>query len=82
MRGRTLRGEARVVPGDSPEFREAIEATLRRIPWLGSQLGLSRRATAAPGEQQWRAIARGAAMVEIALAAASGGAPKKPSGSP
>jgi deazaflavin-dependent oxidoreductase (nitroreductase family) len=68
LRGRRRVGEARVVPGGSPEFREAIQATLRRLPWLARQLGVSRHESAEPGEDRWRAIARDTAVVRIDLA--------------
>ena len=35
VHGRTLRGRAWVVPDDSEEFRDAIEATFHRLPFLG-----------------------------------------------
>ena len=38
IRGRDRRGQARVVPRDTPEFREAIAETLRRLPFLGGTL--------------------------------------------
>lgn len=68
LRGRMLRGEARVVPGDSAEFREAIEATLRRLPWLRRQLGFPRRGADGPSEADWHAVARDTVVVRIALA--------------
>ena len=67
VRGEPLRGEARVVPADTPEFREAIEATLRRMPWLARQFGIAYRRGGALGDAQWRIVAERAAVVRIAL---------------
>jgi deazaflavin-dependent oxidoreductase (nitroreductase family) len=38
VRGKALRGRARVVPSDTPEFREAVAETLRRLPFLAGTL--------------------------------------------
>ena len=35
VRGRTLHGEAELVPPGSDAFRSCSERTLRRMPWLG-----------------------------------------------
>ena len=67
VRGRTLRGRARVVPSDAPEFREAIAATLRRLPVLGRQFGITSPHGSAFSEAQWRTLAAQAVLVVIAL---------------
>jgi deazaflavin-dependent oxidoreductase (nitroreductase family) len=38
LRGEARRGVARLVPRESPAFRESVETILRRLPWLRSQL--------------------------------------------
>lgn len=68
--GRARRGEARVLPPGSPEFRKAMEASLRRIPFLGRQFGIAYRRGQPLAPEQWRRIEAGAAVVEIALAPA------------
>lgn len=78
LRGRLLAGEARVVPGGSPRFREAIQETLRRIPSMGPQLGVSGHAAAPPSEAQWRAIADQAVVVEITVAPVEGATGSRP----
>jgi hypothetical protein len=65
--GRERRGEARVLPPDSPEFREAMEASLRKIPFLGRQFGIAYRRGQPLAPEQWQRIAREAAVVAIAL---------------
>jgi deazaflavin-dependent oxidoreductase (nitroreductase family) len=68
LRGERLRGEARVVAGDTLEFREAVEATFRRLPWLGRQFGVDYRPGRGLGEEQWQQLAGESALVKIALA--------------
>jgi len=67
LRGRVLRGQARLVPGESPEFREVAEATFQRLPRLGGQFGIAYDRTRGLTEEQWRTVAREGALVRIAL---------------
>ncbi len=68
LRGKVVRGEARVVGGGSEEFRAAVDATLRRLPWLGRQLGVAHERGAGLGPAQWRTLADETAVVKITLA--------------
>lgn len=79
LRGRLLAGEAWVVPADSAEFREAIELTLTRMPWLGRQLGVSRGAGSEPRDACWPEVARSTAVVRIDLGSHGGVRPTLPS---
>jgi hypothetical protein len=67
LRGRLLRGRARVLPADSAEFRQRADASFRRsrvIPWIfGVAFDPRRGLTDAQVEQ----LAQGAAIVEITL---------------
>ena len=67
LRGRERRGDARLVPGDSEEFRDALDATFQRLPRLGRQFGIAydRRRGLTP--EQWRQLAGEAALVKIRL---------------
>jgi len=67
VRGERLRGEARVVPADTPEFRDAVEATLQRMPWLARQFGVAYRRGARLDDAQWHTVAGQATVVRIAL---------------
>jgi deazaflavin-dependent oxidoreductase (nitroreductase family) len=67
VRGERLRGVARVVAGDTPEFRNAIEATLHRMPWLARQFGVVYQRGHGLGDAQWQTVAGQAAVVRIAL---------------
>lgn len=67
LRGRRLRGEGHVLAADSAEFRDAIEATFRRLPRLAGQFGVAyRRGEPLTGEQ-WRRVAHAGAVVRIDL---------------
>ena len=67
LRGRTLRGRARLVPSESPTFYEAIEQTLRRVPGLGRQFEIryDRRTGITPAQR--RMLAASAVVVSIDL---------------
>jgi hypothetical protein len=67
LRGRQRRGDARLVPGDSEEFRETVDAVFERLPRLGRQFGISydRRRGLTP--EQWRTVAAEGALVKITL---------------
>lgn len=67
LRGRTRTGRARVVPGDAAEFREAVDATLRRLPSLGRQFGIAYERGAGLGDAQWRTVATNGALLKIVL---------------
>ena len=67
VRGATLRGQARVVPSDTQEFRVAMAETLRRLPFLGRQFGISSPRGSALTEAHWRTLAAEAVLVAIAL---------------
>jgi deazaflavin-dependent oxidoreductase (nitroreductase family) len=69
LRGETRRGEARVVPTDSARFRDVLDATLRRLPSLGRQFGIAYDRRRGLTDEQWRAAAADAALVEITLGA-------------
>lgn len=67
LRGETLKGTAHVVPTDSQEFRDVLEETLRRLPWLGRQFGIEYDRRTALTDEQVRTVATDAALVEITL---------------
>jgi len=67
VRGERLRGEARVLPGDTPEFRDAVEETFRRLPWLARQFGIVYRRGRRLDAEQWQTVCGEAALVRIAL---------------
>ena len=67
VRGRWLSGTGRVLAGDSPEFREAVEATFARLPRLAGQFGVHYRRGEPLGPEQWAVVAREGAVVEIEL---------------
>jgi deazaflavin-dependent oxidoreductase (nitroreductase family) len=67
LRGEVRRGEARVVPTDSREFREVVDRTLRRLPSLGGQFGIAYDRRRGLTDDQWRTVAADAALVEISL---------------
>ena len=67
LRGRQRSGEARLVPGESEEFREAVEATFQRLPSLGRQFGLAYDRRQGLSPEQWRTVAAEGALVRIAL---------------
>jgi len=67
VRGERLRGEARVVPADTTEFRDAVEETFRRMPWLARQFGIVYRRGRRLDAAEWQTVAGQAAVVRIAL---------------
>lgn len=67
VRGRVLYGEARGVPGTSAEFREAVEATFRRLPRLAGQFGIAYERSRGLTPEQCRRVAEEGALVQIAL---------------
>ena len=67
IRGETRHGEAHVVPTDTREFRDVLDRTLRRLPFLGRQFGIDYDRRQGLTEEQWKAVAADAALVEIAL---------------
>ena len=67
LRGRELRGRARVVPPGSEAFRRHAEASFRRMPWLGSQFGIDTRRGTGLSEAQVLHLGREGAIVGIEL---------------
>jgi carbon monoxide dehydrogenase subunit G len=67
LRGEALKGTAHVVPTDSQEFRDVLEETLRRLPWLGRQFGIEYDHQRGLTDDQRRTVGSDAALVEIAL---------------
>jgi len=67
VRGRRLVGEGRVLTGDGEEFRDAVEATFRRLPRLAGQFGIAYQRGQRIGEEQWRTVAAEGAVVRIEL---------------
>jgi hypothetical protein len=67
VRGRVLRGDARLVPGESEAFRAAVESSFRRLPRLAGQFGIAydRRIGITP--DQLRQLAEEGAVVEVTL---------------
>ncbi len=68
VRGRRLTGEGRVLAGDSAEFRDAVEATFRRLPRLAGQFGITYARRQGLSAEQWRTVAAEGAVVRITLA--------------
>lgn len=67
VRGRTLRGEGRLLPGESEEFRDAVDATFRRLPSLSAQFGIAYDRGQGLSAAQWRTVASEGALVKIEL---------------
>ncbi len=67
LRGRYRRGEARLVPGDSEEFRDTVDATFQRLPRLGGQFGIAYDKRRGLTPEQWRTVAAEGALVKITL---------------
>jgi len=67
LHGRERTGEARLVPGESEEFRAAVEATFQRLPRLGGQFGIRFDRRQGLTSEQRRTVAAEAALVKIAL---------------
>lgn len=72
LRGERRRGEARVVDAGSDRFREVVEATLRRLPMLGKQLGIDYDRHRGLTEKQRRTVASEAVLIEITLTGPAG----------
>ena len=70
VRGRTLRGRARVLPPGSEAFRAAFDATFRRLPALGRQFGIRYDRTSGLTAAQCRTVAEDGAAVVIDVAGA------------
>jgi F420H(2)-dependent quinone reductase len=67
LRGRERTGEARLVRGESEEFRAAVEATFQRLPRLGGQFGIAYDRSRGLTPEQWRTVAAEGVLVRIAL---------------
>jgi deazaflavin-dependent oxidoreductase (nitroreductase family) len=67
VRGRMLTGVARVVPAESKEFSDAIDATFRRMPGLGRQFGIEYDRERGLTEEQWRRVGEDGAVVKVEL---------------
>ncbi len=67
LRGQALRGEARVVPGPSEEFRAAMERTFQRLPFMGRQFGIAYDRRSGLTDDQWRTVADEGALVKIVI---------------
>jgi len=69
LRGRSLRGEASLVPPESARFRTAIEGTFARLPALGGQFGIRYDRAIGLTESQCRTVAADGVVVSIDLGA-------------
>jgi deazaflavin-dependent oxidoreductase (nitroreductase family) len=67
LRGRHLNGEASVVAPESPHFRERLEASFRRMPWLGRQFGVRFDAKSGLSGDQLGALRTTSAVVQVSL---------------
>ncbi len=67
VHGRMLHGEARVVPGSSEEFRAAMDATFRRLPFMGRQFGINYARRTGLSDDQWKTVADAGAVVKIVV---------------
>ena len=67
LRGRSVHAEAVVVEPDSQEFRERVEASFRRMPWLGRQFGIRYDKRAGLGDEQLAPLRRTCAVVRVTL---------------
>lgn len=74
LRGRETSGEAAVVEPGSQEFRERVEASFRRMPWLGRQFGIRFDKRTGLDDAQLAELRRSCAVVHVSLEAAHGGA--------
>jgi hypothetical protein len=75
VRGQQLAGVGRALAGDSEEFREAVEATFRRLPRLAGQFGIAYERGSSLSAEQWQVVAREGAVVriELGVGASAGG---------
>ena len=71
VRGQSLDGVGRALRGDSAEFRDAVEATFRRLPRLASQFGVRYQRGRELSPEQWHTVASDGAVVTIALRGAA-----------
>lgn len=67
LRGRRVAGQAVVVEPESPEFRERVEASFRRMPWLGRQFGIRYDKRTGLGDEQLAHLRQTAAVVRVSL---------------
>ena len=67
VRGSRRHGEARVLAIDGPEFRDAFELLLSRLPSLASRFGITYDSQQGLGEEQLAILGRENAAVRIAL---------------
>ena len=74
LRGREVAGEATVVEPGSPEFRKRVEASFRRMPWLGRQFGIRFDKRTGLDAEQLAHLRRSCAVVHVSLEAARSGA--------
>lgn len=65
--GRTVPGRACVLAPDSFEFRDAVDATLRRLPGIAGQFGIRFDGSRGLTAEQWRTVAANGAVVRIEL---------------
>ena len=73
LRGREVAGEAAVVEPGSQEFREQVEASFRRMPWLGRQFGIRFDKRTGLDAAQLAHLRRSCAVVQVSLEGARGG---------
>jgi hypothetical protein len=67
VRGRALRGDARLVPAGSEAFRVALESSFRRLPRLAGQFGIAYDRSIGITPEQLRQLAEEGAVVEVTL---------------
>lgn len=67
LRGRRVDGQAVVVEPESREFGERVEASFRRMPWLGRQFGIHYDKRTGLGDEQLAHLRQTAAVVRVSL---------------
>jgi deazaflavin-dependent oxidoreductase (nitroreductase family) len=67
VKGKTLQGTAKQVPATAPEFRERVEETLRRLPWMARVFGVKCKRGTPLTAQQLATLDHNIAVVQVAL---------------
>lgn len=70
VKGKPLEGVAQLVPPSSPEFRDRVQETLDRLPWMASVFGIAHDKGARLTDEQLATLGRNIAMVQVRLESA------------
>ena len=67
LRGRCVHGQAAVVEPGSRDFRECVEQSFRRMPWLARQFAVRYDRRTGLDDEQLAHLCRSAAVVRVSL---------------